>query len=362
MQSITPRLPPARAVALALGALAGAAQAQAPAPSIEVKLSGHINRALLYADDGVEKEWFNVDNDNSSTRVRVNAEGTISPGLKAGALAEVEYQSNPTNLVTFATRQTPSPSFDERHIEVYLTGAWGMLRLGQGDGAANSASEVDLSGTSVAHYASTPDVGAAFQYRTAAGALSGASVGTTISNQGFESRYDRVLYKTPEFAGFTVEGSWGNKATDVVEAALRYSGKLGALGTLAGALGWSSEDTATPGGVDDEVIGGSISWLHTSGFNLTYAHTERDLPGRDGKFDYLKVGYKLGRHAVSVDYGQGKDQEAAGDDAKQYGIGYVFTPIAWAEIYALYKRHSLDRPGASLQDIDFAMIGTRVKF
>jgi hypothetical protein len=52
----------------------------------------------------------------------------------------------------------------------------------------------------------------------------------------------------------------------------------------------------------------------------------------------------------------------AGDEATVFGIGYVFTPIAWAEIFALYKRHSMDRPGASLEDIDFGMIGTRVKF
>jgi hypothetical protein len=344
-------------------ALASTAHAQQPKePAIEVRLSGHINRALLHADDGVQKEWFNVDNDFSSTRVRLTAEGPVRQGLRAGALVEVEYQSNPTNLVTFAERQTASPRFDERHIEVYLTSGWGMLRLGQGDGAANGAAEVDLSGTSVAHYSSTSDVGAAFGYRTDAGGFAGPTVGSTISNQDFEGRYDRFLYKTPSFAGFTVEGSWGNKATDIYEAALRYSAKLSGIGELAAALGYSNEETAVPGGVDDEVIGGSISWLHTSGINLTYAHTERDLPGREGKFDYFKVGYRMGKHAVSLDYGRGKDQELAGDDAKQYGIGYVFTPLAWAEIYALYKQHKLDRPGLALNDIDFFMVGTRVKF
>jgi hypothetical protein len=245
-------------------------------------------------------------------------------------------------------------------MDVFVTGPFGTLRLGQGDGAANGASEVDLSGTTVAHYASSPDIGGAFEYRTG-GALSGTSIGDSISNQDFESRYDRLHYQSPNFSGFMVEGSWGHKQTDIVELALRYSGKIGNLGTLAGAFGYSSED-ATAGGTDDKVVGGSISWLHPTGFNLTFTHTARDLPGRTGEFNYFKAGYKTGKHAVSVDYGMGDDQAQAGDEAKVYGVGYVFTPIAWAEVFALYKLHSLDRPGVSMEDISFIMVGSRVKF
>jgi Gram-negative porin len=345
-------------VALALGGISGTAQAQAQ--GIEVKLSGQVNRALMSADDGVDQEWFNVDNGNSSTRFRFNAEGPVSPGLAAGILFEVEYKSNPSSDVNFVTRSI-SPELNERHMDVYFAGGWGRVRLGQGDGAANGASEVDLSGTSVVHYSDVPAFGGGFQYRTAGGALSGASIGGTIANQDFESRYDRLLYQTPGFSGFTGEASWGHKATDVTELAVRYSGKIGGLGTLAGALGWSSED-ALPGGIEDETVGGSLSWLHPSGINLTYAHTSRDLDGRTGKFDYFKAGYKVGKHAVSVDYGMGQDQAASGDEATAYGVGYVFTPIAWAELFALYKIHSMDRTGVDLDDISFFVVGTRVKF
>jgi Gram-negative porin len=332
--------------------LAGEATAQ----GIEVRLSGQINRALMHVDDGTEKEWFNVDNGNSSTRFRFTAEGDVSPGMKAGILFEVEYKSNPSSDVTFASRNLPA-DFNERHMDLFFSGGWGTLRLGQGDGAANGASEVDLSGTSVAHYASSPDIGGAFEHRTSGGVLSGASIASTISNQDFESRYDRLHYQTARFGGFMGEASWGHKQGDIAELALRYSGKIGALGQLAGALGYSKEEDT-----DDEVIGGSVSWLHPSGLNLTYTHTTRDLAGRDGKFDYIKLGYKFGQHALSIDYGIGQDQGISGDEANVYGIGYVFTPIAWAEVFALYKVHSLDRPALSLEDITFFMVGSRVKF
>ena len=76
-----------------------------------------------------------------------------------------------------------------------------------------------------------------------------------------------------------------------------------------------------------------------------------------------QVGRKLtAKHAVSVDFGRGKDQAAAGDEADFYGVAYVWTPVGWADFYAMLKRHTLDRPGASFQDIDVAMVGTRVRF
>ena len=147
------------------------------------------------------------------------------------------------------------------------------------------------------------------------------------------------------------------------EAALWYSADFARAGKLAAALGWSQEDPTLVGGVDDETVGGSVSWLAPGGFNLTYGYTQRDVAAtREGKFNYLKVGYKTGKHAVSVDYGMGDDQAASGDEASVFGIGYVFTPIAWAELFALYKVHSLDRPGVSLDDITVFMVGSRVKF
>ena len=350
------------AVALVAGAVAQA-HAQAPAEGIQVRLSGHINRALMHVDDGAESDTFNVDNSNSSTRFRFNADGPAGAGMRAGILFEAQFQSNSSSAVSFADRSIDA-ELTERHMDLFLTGGFGTVRLGQGDGAANGASEVDLSGTSLAHYSASPDIGGAFQYRSGS-VLSGIRIADTISNQDFASRYDRVLYQTPSFNGFIGEVSWGHKENDIGEIALRYSGKIGALGTLAGAVGYSNAfapEDAGPGSTDDKVIGGSISWLHPTGFNLTFAHTTRDLPGRDGKFSYFKAGYKTGKHAISVDYGMGDDQAASGDEAKVYGIGYVFVPFAWAEVFALYKLHTLDRSGVSLEDINFFMLGSRVKF
>jgi predicted porin len=342
--------------------------AQAQAQGLQVKISGHVNRALMAVDDGQRSETFFVDNDNSSTRFRFVGSADLTPGLKAGVLWEVEYQGNDSNLVNMPNsptgpgRSTGGPTFGERHTNVFLEGRWGKLTLGQGDGAANGGVEVDLSGTSVAHYAGNTDIAGGFHFRDAAGALTGPTITASSSQQDFESRYDLVRYDTPVFGGFRLAGSFGTKGnSDVKELALWYSSNLGAIGRLAGALGYSRRNVAAG---DDEIFGGSISWLHGSGFNLTLGATNRDDPaaGRDKKFGYVKVGYKTGKHAFSVDFGRGEDQAAAGDEADFYGVGYVYNPVAWADIYALLKQHTLDRPSANFQDVTVLLVGTRVRF
>ena len=350
----------AAAVGAAVAALSGPLQAE----GLEVKISGQLNRAIMGVDDGFDSEAFHVDNDNSSTCFRFVGSADVAPGIRAGILWEVEYQSNPSNLVTFAERDSPTDtSLDERHIDLYFDTRWGKLSLGQGDGAANSGLEVDLSGTVVAQYSGTSFIGGAIAFRTAAGG-SGPTIVQTTNHQDFEGRYDRLRYDTPALAGFTLSGSHGVKDgnRDVGEVALRYSADLGALGRVAGALGQSVEDAA-PGGIDDEVLGGSVSWLHGSGFNATLASSERELaPGRDGTFHYVKLGYRFGKHAFSADYALAEDQAATGDEARMAGLAYVYAPVSWLELYGAIKRHEFERPGADFEDIDIAMAGTRVKF
>lgn len=367
----------AAAVGTALLAFGGGAQAQA----LEAKVSGQVNRAIMHADDGVQKKTFNVDNEISGTRFRFAGNAQMMPGIRAGVLLEWDYQSNESQLVTMAvpsspaaTSATSSQLLVERYLEAYFEhGSFGQLRLGQGDGAANGGVEVDLSGTAIINSAPVTDLGGALAFRATGGTVPATppTIGGVIVQQDFESRYDRIMYVTPTFGGFRLQASNGVKDTfNTQEAALWYSGKLGGFGDLVGAFGWSQQAQG-PGSAKDEVIGGSVSWLHTSGFSLTYGHTTRDIPlagvdlgsTRDGKFDYFKVAYKFGgKHAVGVDYAVGKDQAAAGDDAKMIGIGYVFSPIGWAEIYAGYKKHSLDRPGTTFEDIALFTVGTRLKF
>ena len=352
--------------AVAAAWLAPSAPACAQAQGLEVKLSGQVNRAVMNVDDGTKSNAFFVDNDNSGTRFRIAATAPLMPGLTVGGVFEPEFQSNASNEVSFEEPDV-DPELLERHMDVFFQGGWGKISLGQGDGAANGGTEVDLSGTAVAHWSGASLIGGAFGFRDPTGALTAATIGNTFSNQDFESRYDRVRYDTPSFGGFRAAASLGTKdgGRDARELALWYSGDMGGLGRLAAALGWSNQqaDVSVPTNVEDEVIGGSVSWLHGSGLNLTFAHSQREASAdRDRTFTYAKVGYKFGKHAVSLDWGLGEDQRVAGEESDMIGVGYVWAPVAWAELYAAMKRHSLDLTGVDADDINIIMVGTRVKF
>lgn len=54
---------------------------------------------MFGANDGNETNWFIVDNDNSSTRVEIDALVKANPELDVGAKFEAKFQTNDSNRV-----------------------------------------------------------------------------------------------------------------------------------------------------------------------------------------------------------------------------------------------------------------------
>jgi hypothetical protein len=385
--------------ALLVGGTAVQAQVTGGQQGIQVQLYGQVSRALMFADDGHQSKWFHVDAQPSSTRFGINASAQATPGLRVGAKIETEMKSNPSDTVSMNDASTGAVSgnvlWAERWLDAYFEGSWGRINIGQGSGGADDASTIDLSGTGMANGNCVCDWGGGILFRGSDGSFSGTSVLAAFNNNDFESRYDRVMYTTPTFGGFRAQASYGQKsdAGEVVEASLWYAGKF--MGDLQAAIGYSNENLSTlpavvggPEGPDNETFGGSVSWLHTSGFNVTLAYTQMTQGGSTGicsgttcpvgftagqerddvKFTWAKVGYKFGTHAIAVDYAQVKNQAADGDDGKTYGVGYVWNPQRWLEIFANYRIYQLDRDsslmpaGVTFEDIAVGAIGTRIRF
>jgi predicted porin len=382
----------AAAVGAALFVGATAVQAQ----NLQVQLYGQVSRALMFADDGHQSKWFNVDAQPSSTRFGIQGSAQATPGLRVGARIESEMKSNPSDTVSFADPSTGAVGgtvlFAERWLDTFFEGSWGRVNLGQGSGAADDASTIDLSGTGMANGNCVCDWGGGIAFRGSdtAGTPLGSTVLGVFNNNDFESRYDRVMYTTPTFNGFRAQVGYGQKsdAGEVTEASLWWSGKM--AGDIQAAIGWSKEktgaNTQVVGGPDiphNETMGGSVSWLHTSGFNVTFAYTQMDISAlctattclagdreRDeATFTWLKVGYKTGPHAFAIDYAIAEGNAANGDEGKSYGVGYVWNPIRWLEIFAQYRIYQLDRNTALLpvgvtgtEDVTVGSIGTRIRF
>lgn len=352
-----------RGHALAAATLAvAAAGAAVDAQAFEYTVSGQVNRLLTSVDDGMQSRLFQADNVNSQTRLRLAGAHQFAPGLTAGINWEVGYTSNPSSGISMSVRSVDA-TFNERHAEAYLLTDYGKVSFGQGDGAANGGLEVDLSGTSVISYSSVTDIGGKFAFRN--GASFGPTIESTIANLDFESRYDRLRYDSPKFGPLSVSISYGNKGTsDVYEAASWFGTVFGGGHRISAALGFSREQKGGTAGNED-TAGGSASLLVSNGLNLTIgaASSRDDSPAAlRKKFGYAKVGYTSGRHSVSVDYGRGEDFALDGDRSESNGLGYVYAPEKWLDLYAGIKQHKLDRESARFDTVSFAMAGMRLKF
>lgn len=364
--------------------VAGFAPATAPAQEktdsvtmtqkgMEVRIGGHVNKAVLWASDGDTSRTMIVDNSTESTRFNLTAEGHVTKDLGFGATLEVEMTSNAASGMTLQGNgdfNQPSTTFVERKAEVFIEHHhYGTLFLGQGSSATDEIVESDLSGTQVSgNNAKASEIGGAVLFfnksaRTTDGSPTPAD--TIVSLNGLDLQ-DRIRYNTPTIAGFQAAASFvSGGAADV---ALRYGDKLGPF-EVAAAIGYFNQ-SSTSTTIEDGVAG-SASVLHESGLNLTVAGGRRSLKDRsrsDPDYLYGKVGYvakifNLGTTNVGIDYGVYDDFARNRDEAKLYSIGVVqhFKDIGSA-VYFLAKSYTLDRSGTNFDDIWVVMTGAKVSF
>ena len=148
-------------------AVSSALAAPMAAHAVKYKLSGQINRAAVYQDDGTNSDIQFVDNISSGTRWRLTGSEDIGGGSKVGFNWEWQNSQNSSGAAI------GSADFGEaetmRKAEVWFSGGWGKLSLGQGDGAGNGTTEVDLSDTWNVAYYGRSSFGAAVAWRTGAG-------------------------------------------------------------------------------------------------------------------------------------------------------------------------------------------------
>ncbi|MBN9026923.1 MAG: porin [Rhizobiales bacterium] len=215
----TNRVAPIGAGLILLLAGAAAAHAEDPKPieysfpdGTVVRLSGQVNMGYLGYDDGQQSYGNFVDNDNSSTRARIQLFSSPNFDWRFEAIFEVEYQPLASNVVS-QLDDRPEWSFDQgdiRKAEAAISNkSYGKLWLGQGSMASDGTAEVDKSGTTVIAYASVSDTAGGYFFRAPGGALSDVTVGDAFNDYDGLSRKFRIRYDTPTFGGFGVQVSYG---------------------------------------------------------------------------------------------------------------------------------------------------------
>ena len=332
--------------------------------SSSISVFGQVNRAMMYVDDGDQTEVFQVDNDNSSSRIgskmKVNQDG-----ITAGANLEFEYKSPGSDKIDQDGNDGSKDQFYKRKVEAYLSGSFGMVSMGTGSTASDATSEADLSGTKMAGRSKVASLAGAVKFFDKdSGALSGTTVGKAFSNMDGGLK-DRVRYDSPVFYGFQVAATFRKAMDDdVIETAVTYN-KTFSDTKVKAALSYVDDQNK-----DYNQVNGSASILLPMGLNVTVAAGTQDVDGRsdDPTFVYGKVGYiadifSKGKTAFSLDYGKYNDQAQDGDEGDTMGAQVVQNLKALnTELYLGYRFYSLDRDSGNLDDISGVLAGMRLKF
>jgi hypothetical protein len=345
--------------------------------TMKLVVNGHINRAVMFTDNGTESGFHHATSNFSRSRVRWIGTGKINNDLSIKTLIELGQQSSIATAQSLASNGDENPStLDERFIDMQITSkSMGKLYLGQGASGSESTSETDLSGTgiiSLSGNAALMGGGEIFQVNNATAFAVGTgslTVSNAYTNLDGNSRRDRIRYDTPKFGGFQVTTSHGNE--DVHDIALRYGGSFGGV-KIKATLAYSSSES-----VDGrEIVNGSASVLLPFGLTMTVGAADRDddrFGGADAttEWRYAKVGYKfqgsdLGQTRLFIDYNHNESTQVATDEANYWGLGIIqiVEPLG-AELYAVYHNFEYKRGVAGTEDpddIDRFAIGARFKF
>ncbi len=328
----------------------------ANAHAIEFKFSGQVSRMIVAPDDALGSDLQHQDIGFSGSRFRITGEEELAGGYTVGFRLEQQLESNPS-FAASGGNQTDGGNddfIDNRYQDLYVKSAYGKLSMGKGDGAANGGTEADLSGTVLAANSNHQDNWG--NYVIVAGATPEDNVtwdSIFVMNDGI-SRVNRLRYDTPSLNGFVISASLDQG--NAYEIATTYNGNVGNNKISSALFYVNAQDFAD----DAEVIGLSASVLMENGLNATVAWSDRDnitSVGPDQTATTVKLGYKTGIHAITIDYGLG---ELGSTDADTVGLTYAAHFTKNIESFATIRQ--LDSDLANAESVDLAAVGARIRF
>lgn len=332
---------------------------------VKLEVSGQVNEALMWWDDGQESNVYQGTNDTARSRVRFKGSAKITDDVSAGYLLEFGIRSNRLNRTDQDVDTAAPGTPDLRHSMWFLESkTFGKVSMGQTSQAIDGVTEVNTANMN--HFA-RPSLGkwnGNFDVLVGGTRFPGLEWRDFMAQSGFTGdnvpgegdRRNLVRYDTPEFAGFTASASWGED--DFWDMALRYKGEFSGF-KFAAAAGYAEYSEATV------LVNGALGTLPASASNLrgcariggTAAVVATGAPGVGGDVECSEFGASASlMHTdtglfVTGAYGLREDdnrQELFGgavDDSDdmwsvQAGIEKKFIPLGKTTVYGEYAEFS----------------------
>jgi len=319
---------------------------------VSLKVSGWVNQAVFFWDDGHESNTYVGTNGLEQDRFRFTGEADIAKGWSAGYILEIGL--NGADSKAFSQTSTGS----KNDLTVRKT-AWfiksdqlGKVTVGRFDTATyHLIDNVDtLLTRNVSDYeASVVGIGA---FKTRIKGVPGAATGPTWTSilggfqngsPGQDALRDVVRYDTPTFAGFTASAAWGED--DQWDIALNYRNTLGDV-LVNGAIGYgeSTDPGINKGQCSAPGTTGDCQWWGISGL---IQHVPTGI--------YVYGGY--GSTEVDLNPGVVADDES-NSWYVQAGIERKWLPLGKTNIFGEYRKDDVGlSAAANSSDLEFWAAG-----
>lgn len=348
--------------------------------AFDVELSGQVNKALMFFDDGNSTETTIVDNNANVTRFVLAGEQTLDNGLIASALLSAELSggnnsATQTQNNTVGQSSTPTSntaSFAQEFARVGLAGEWGALFLGRQDTAVDDVFYRDLGAAGDVLNPGFAAFGGGLSFKDSTGTnvtigTSNAIVGDLAGGfNGDIELEDSIRYNSPDVNGFN--GSLSISQGGDIDAAVRYAAAYEGF-EVDSAFGIGFENSGATGSTAEETYYAAFSARHESGFAGTVSYIQQEQDGAAVGVDeptglYLKASYDWDKYGVAVDYAQFEDVlgEAVDHELTSYGIAGQMDMGNGVSVGALFRNFELDATGVDADDIQVFALNMNVKF
>lgn len=294
---------------------------------VKLTVSGHVNEAVIFWDDGVESNTYVVSNNNSRSRFRFVGDAKINSEWSAGYLMEigVRYANSGNRSQIAAGSGGNSNSLDIRHSAWWLERKdLGRVWVGHTSMAADGITEINLANINSTSNDHSGNIGGFF-LRNANGVLSNVTYGGVHSGSNFNvgegDRNNTIKYVSPTLHGFTFSTAWGED--DKWDVALRYAGEFNGV-RVAGGVGYTQISTN---------VGAGDGGCANAPISLTESTVDCSLFGLSGSVMHVPTGlYVMGSYGFLDDNNRtilaatAKDKDEhwyiqAGLERNHFGIG-----------------------------------------
>ena len=332
----------------------------------DMSVSGHVNYKAGFLEDFQSNGVDGAGNED----LTVGSAGTSESRFRILSSLEANGLTYGSKIELGLGEPGRANALNKRQNELYISGAFGKVTLGQGSSAGDGATENDFSGTYLtAGDLTSWELGGSAAAADASFAIDldedSATFGTVQATDAVAAtasladnsskdigRVERLRYDAPTIGNLHLSASL-NDATANDEGndfAIAATYKLPSFAFTVASVSADADDSDI---VEASIAGKMANFTAALGF-----HTEEN-GGDDLEQTHVILGYNPGPFSVSVDFQTTEVDGNSASDAETTGLNFVYRPTKGVELYAGARNA---QAGDGDIDEDAFLMGARVKF